>query len=152
MVEMLCALGIESRIQQEAVHLLLASRRGFMRSDLFRERLILSLASGGNSAIFLPRINSEVESLVEQQLLVRQVKGSKHEIGLNKVVWKIPPETITLIHDATTIVTDGKLFADNFGDVVDDAKKQLRKMRVRQSRISDSAFEILVARFAKPAP
>lgn len=152
MVEMCYSLGIKGHIQQEVVLLLSNTRTGFMRSDLLRERLIKSLANAGYSTIFLPKINHEVETLVEQKLCLRQVKRGKHEIGLNKLVWKIPPETITLIHDATTIVTDGKLFADNFGDVVDDAKKQLRKMGAPRRRVSDAAFEILVARFLIPSP
>lgn len=148
MIEMCLSLGIESHIQREAVHLLLASRRGFMRSDLFRERLILSLASGGNSAIFLPRINSEVESLIEQQLLIRQVKGSKHEIGLNKIVWKVSPETVNSIREATTRVRSSCLFAAQLGDVVENVKIQLRKMKVSRSQVSDAVFEILVSRFS----
>jgi len=132
------------------VLLLAGTRRGFMRSDLLRERLIKSLAQGGYSAIFLPKINSEVETLVEQQLLLRQVKRGEHEIGLNKLIWKIAPKTIVSIREATTIVTGSRLFADNFRDVVEDAKKQLQKMRVSRRQVSDTAFEILVAQFLRP--
>lgn len=147
MLEKCHSLGIESHIQQEAVLLLLNSRRGFMRSDLLRERLIKSLAKGGYSAIFLPKINSEVEALVEQQLLLRQVKNGQHEIGLNRVVWKIPLETIRLIHDATIIATSGRLFEDGFSEVVLDVKMQLRKVGGSRSKIGDAAIETLVARF-----
>ena len=150
MVDMCHSLGIDSHIQQEAVLLLSNSRRVFMRSDLFRERLIKSLANEGYSAIFLPKINSEVEALVEQQLLLRQVKKGEHEIGLNKVVWKIPSETISLIHEATIIVSSGRLFEDSFCDVVLDVKKQLRKMGGSCSQVSNAAFDILVARFNAP--
>lgn len=152
MDEMCSAIGITSHIQQEVVLLLSDTKNGFMRSDLLRERLIRSLANGGYSTIFLSKINHEVDILVEQKLCLRQVKRGKHQIGLNKLVWKIPPETITLIHGATTTVTDGKLFADNFGDVVEDAKRQLRKMGVPRRLVNDAAFEILVARFLSSSP
>lgn len=132
--------------------LLSGARRGFMRSDLFRERLIKSLAKEGYAAVFLPRINSEVEALVEQQLLLRQVKRGDHEIGLNKIVWRIPSETIRLIHEATVIVSSGRLFEDNFCDALLDVKKQLRKMRAPRRQVSDTALEILVARFRSPLP
>jgi len=147
MVDMCLSLGIDSYIQQEAIQLLSNTRRGFMRSDLFRERLIKSLAKRDYSAIFLPRINSEVEALVEQQLLLRQIKNGEHEIGLNKVVWKIPSETISLIHEATIIVSSGRLFESDFCDVVHDVKMQLRKMGGARRQVSDTAFDILVARF-----
>lgn len=127
MVEMIHSLGIVSHIQQQAVLLLFNSRRGFMRSDLFRVRLIKSLSKGGYSAVFLPKINSEVEAMVEQQLLVRQVKKCGHEIGLNRLVWKIPSDTISSIREATIIVRSGRLFEGNFCDLVFDVKKQLRK-------------------------
>lgn len=148
MVEMIHSLGIVSHIQQEAALLLFNSRRGFMRSDLFRMRLIKSLAKGEYSAVFLPKINAEVEAMVEQQLLVRKIKKCGHEIGLNSLVWKIPSDTINSIREATIIVRSGRLFESNFCDLVLDVKKQLRKMG-KTRRVSDTGFEILVERFRR---
>lgn len=150
MLEMCHSLGIKSHIQQEAVLLLADTRRGFMRSDLLRERLIKSLGKNGYPAIFLPKINSEVEALVEQQLVRRQIRSGAHEIGLHKVVWKIPSETIDLIREATQIICDEKLFPVSSHDLVNDVKRQIRKMGASRSGIGDDAFEILVARFRSP--
>lgn len=149
MVDMFQALGIKSQTQQEAIYLLSCSARNFMRSDLFRERLIKALAREGSSAVFLSRINAEIETLVGHQLLVRRVKRGEHEIGLNKIIWRVAPETISSIREATTFVRLGNLFPpDNFGDVTEQVKIQLRKMKASYRRVSDAAFEILVSRFS----
>lgn len=147
MLEKCKSLGVESRIQREAVFLLCNSQRGFMRSDFFRERLIYSLANGGYSAASISKINSEVEAMVEQRLFIRQVKKAQHEIGLNRTVWKIQPEIICLIHDATKIVSCGKLFEGKFCELVLDVKKQLRKMGGTRRQVSNTALEILIVRF-----
>ena len=149
MVEMFQALGIESLIQHEAVKLLSGSARGFMRSVCFRERLIKALAQDGCSAIYLSKINTEIESLVEQNLLIRHVKRGGHEIGLNKIIWRLTPETVAAIREATISVRFGSLFPpDDFIDVVANVKIQLRKMKPPRIRVGDTAFELLVSRFS----
>jgi hypothetical protein len=148
MADMCYALGIRSNTQQQAVYLLSATTRGFMRSDLFRERLIKSLANRGDSAIHLQRINSEIEALVEQQLFIRQVKSGEREIGLQKIVWRIPPEAISSVRDATEIVMNGCLFEENLCNIVENVKRQLRKTKVSRKQVSDNALTILVSRFA----
>lgn len=149
MVNMFQALGIKSQIQQEAIYLLSGSAGNFMRADLFRERLIKALAREGSSTVFLSRINAEIETLVCHQLLVRRIKRGEREIGLNKIIWRVAPETISSIREATTFVRLGNLFhPDNFGDVTEQVKIQLRIMKASYRRVSHAAFEILVSRFS----
>jgi hypothetical protein len=147
MLDKLKSLGITNQIQQQAVRILADSYRGYMRSDLFRLGLIESLASVGSGAVYVAKINSEVEALVEQKMLLRQVRHSEHEIGLNKVVWSLSSETIRLICEATTSATESQVFEPDFSHLVREVKKQLRQIGGARERVSGTGLEMLIARF-----
>lgn len=139
---MLKSLGISSRIQQEAIQLLASSRYRFMEAEQFRRKLAASLAP-----VRIKKINSDIEALVEQKLIMRRVKASKHEIGLNKEIWRLSSETISLIREATASIAESMLIDSDFYHTVHEVKVRFRKLGGTRRYLSDTAFDILVARF-----
>ncbi len=142
MDEMLKSLRISSRIQQEAVRLLASSRYRFMVAAHFRHTLVASLAP-----VRIKKVNEAIDALVEQKLIMRQVDGNRHEIGLNKEIWRLSSETIISIREATASIAESMLIDSAFCHIVNDVKVRLRKMRINRRAVSDIALDILVTRF-----
>lgn len=142
MDEMFKCLGISSRIQQEAVRLLDFSRPRFMESEQFRYKLVSSLAP-----VRIKKVNVAIDALVEQKLIMRRAKGDRHEIGLNKEIWRLSSETISLIRDATTSIAESMLIDSDFCHTLHDVKLRFRKLGGACRHINEAAFEILVSRY-----
>jgi len=140
--EMFKSLGISNRIQQEAVRLLECSRYHFMESENFRYKLVESLAP-----VKIKKINVAIDALVEQKLLIRRVDGNRHEVGLNKEIWKLPSEAISVVREYTVSEAESMLIKSEFCNAVYDVKVRIRKMRVNRRDVSDIALDILVKRF-----
>ena len=142
MDDMFKSLEISCRIQQEAVRLLACSRYRFMESEQFRYKFVVLLAP-----VRIKKVNAAIDALIEQKLLMRRVKSSRHEIGLNKEIWKLSSEAISLIREATTSIAESMLIDSDFCHTVHDVKVRFRKLGGTRRHISDTVFDILVARF-----
>jgi hypothetical protein len=143
MVEIFHCLGIHSHIQQAAIELLANSSRGYMRSDLFRLSLIKSLAP-----VNLKKLNSEIEALVEQKMLLRRLRHQQHEIGANKVIWILSPQTVRFVRDATKIAKKSLPLPRDISQLVRAVKREFRASRGAPEPVSEAALKILIARFA----
>lgn len=112
-------------------------------------KLIEILPDDGYDAS-IKKINTAIDILVEQNLLVRRLKSDKHQIGLNKEIWDISPDTIELIHLLTTSITKYMQDDKNMLQVAKDVTLFFRKLGHTLDEISNSAIYILVVRFRAP--
>lgn len=139
-------LGIKGRFQQEAIWILAFSSCRFMEAETFRIKLI-ELLKKNSSAVRIGKVNAAIDYLVEERLLVRRTASDRCEIGFNKEIWGISPETIGLIQHVTMSITKHMVCDGDLCQVVQDVKLLFRKLGYTRKQISDTAFDILVARF-----
>lgn len=153
MDEIFRCLCVTCQSQQEAVRLLSCSiyqHRKFVDADEFRVKLIEILPEDGYDAS-IKKVNMAIDALVDQNLLVRRLKSGKHQIGLNKEIWDISPKAIELIQHVTTIITKHLLNDKYLYQVANDVTFLFRKLGYTREDISDTVFDILVARFRASA-
>ena len=139
-------LGIKGRFQQEAIWILAFSSCRFMEAETFRIKLI-ELLKKNSSAVRIGKVNVVIDSLVDERLLIRRTTSNRHEIGFNKEIWDISPETIGLIQHVTISITKHMSNDSDLCQVVQDVKLLFRKLGYTRKQISDTAFDILVVRF-----
>lgn len=149
MDEIFRCLCVTCQFQQEVVRLLSCSiyqHRKFVDADEFRMKLIEILPEDGYGAS-IKKINTAIDALVNQNLLVRRLKSGKHQIGLNKEIWDLSPDTIELIQLLTTSITKYMQDDQYLLQVAKDVALLFSKFNYSSGKISDSTIYILVVRF-----
>ena len=108
-------------------------------------KLIEILPDDGYDAS-IKKINTAIDILVGQNLLIRRVKSGKVQIGLNKEIWGISPYTIKLIKLLTTSITKYMQDGNYLLQVAEDVSLILSEF-AESKCVDHSIIYLLVVRF-----